>query len=91
MQFPTIHLNGTGADTLLAEYERALDALDDAYEAVSQITVHARDYYVQGNDAFRHAHDEQTARLRALDLVRYEITETIQHLRDQMDARKARR
>lgn len=43
---PIIHLNGTGKETLEAEYETAWRAVKAARDAVGNITVHGRDYYV---------------------------------------------
>jgi hypothetical protein len=63
---PTVHLNGTSRAYLLAELEAAQDALRVAEEALRQVTVHGRDYYVQGPDAYRVARREMDARLDAL-------------------------
>ena len=45
---PTIHLNGTGAKTLMADYEAARNALMDFREKFRAIEFNSRDYYVDG-------------------------------------------
>lgn len=52
LQLPTIHLNGTGAQTLRDHYERADDALYEFIEAFQAIEFNARDYYVDGPEAW---------------------------------------
>lgn len=56
--YPTIHLNGSDKQSLLNEYIAAADAIRDAVAAFNNIDFNARDYYVQGNDAFRAASKE---------------------------------
>ncbi len=52
---PRIHLNGTGAETLISEYEAAMSAIASAIETASNVTVNARDYHVISPEAFRAA------------------------------------
>jgi hypothetical protein len=61
MTLPTIHLNGTSAKDLRSEYDAAADALQTFTEAWGRITCNARDYYVQGPDAYGKARDEREA------------------------------
>jgi hypothetical protein len=70
---PTIHLNGTGSKTLLEELETAHTAITEAIAAVQQITVHGRDYYVQGPHAYGQARTEMDARLTALEQVQRDL------------------
>ena len=56
---PTIHLNGTGRDRLLADYQTAYKLLCTAVNAFADIEFHARDYYVQGDYAFNAARTER--------------------------------
>lgn len=44
---PTVHLNGTGRETLFREYQSAYRAIREAREKFASTTCHARDYYVQ--------------------------------------------
>lgn len=56
---PTIHLNGTGAETLARETENAREALAAAREALAALTCHGRDFYPQGPDAYPQAARER--------------------------------
>lgn len=42
---PTIHLNGTGRDSLIDGLCTASDAINSAYEALKQTAPNGRDYY----------------------------------------------
>lgn len=73
MQVPTIHLNGTSRESLLQEYEAAFHAVHAAYEKVQALTVHGRDYYVQGTTAFPLAQAEHQHRLEQLSTIMHEL------------------
>ena len=67
MRVPTIHLNGTSQESLLSEAKHAFDSVQSAIQAVSQITVHGRDFYPQGGEAIEAAmlaHADVLLRLR---------------------------
>jgi flavin-binding protein dodecin len=64
--FPTVHLNGTSKESLMSQYSNASKALRKAYDAMQEIEVHDRDYYVQGDNAGSDARKEHTRRLKAL-------------------------
>lgn len=69
MMLPTVHLNGTSREALLEQTRTAYGAVQDALEAVAQAAANARDYYVQGPDAYntaRREHDERLDRLRSV-------------------------
>ena len=80
LALPTIHLNGTGPDTLMDSYDTASLALSDAALALRRVELNARDYYVQGPDAFRRAQEEHAARLDRLDAIRAEIIAITEHI-----------
>lgn len=64
MTFPTVHLNGTSGDDLFRQVCEAGSALRRALAAMSEAAPNARDYYPQGDLAFRAAvreHDERCA------------------------------
>lgn len=63
---PTIHLNGTGAKTLYAEYHTAYKAVNAAIDAMAATTCNGRDFYPQGTDAFYQARDERDEALTKL-------------------------
>lgn len=75
MTIPTIHLNGTSKDRLVATLCEASQALDLAYSALKQTAPNGRDYYPQGGDAFSNANDEHVERLLKVDSVKKEIDE----------------
>lgn len=56
---PTIHLNGTGASTLMEEYWAAAKAITAATEALAQATCNARDFYPQGDATWSSARAER--------------------------------
>lgn len=59
MIFPLIHSNGTGRDTLIAEYNDAHDAFEAFKAAFCATTHHGRDFYPLGPDAFAKATQER--------------------------------
>jgi hypothetical protein len=69
---PTVHLNGTGRKDLCDGYMAAYKAARRAFDALADATCNARDYYTQGEDAYRLARDERDRQLKNLrDLIRY--------------------
>lgn len=74
MMVPTVHLNGTGQETLLREVAEARFALGEALSRLCAMTVHGRDYYVQDMEgqhgsSFIRAWKEHEARLSAIQSV----------------------
>lgn len=61
---PTIHLNGTGGQTLWAEYHAAYKAINTAIDTLCDATCNGRDF----NDweTFYKARDERTEALEKL-------------------------
>jgi hypothetical protein len=66
---PTIHLNGTGADSLFAEYRAVRKAVNAARELLVAATCNQRDFYPQGPDAWQQACNERAEALRMLQRV----------------------
>lgn len=66
MRHPTIHLNGTGAKTLLDGYLEAIHQLGQALNAINNIEFNARDYYPQGPGAYTAARAERSTHVEAL-------------------------
>jgi hypothetical protein len=75
MQLPTIHLNGTSKDELIAVLCNASAAIDAAYAALKLAAPNGRDYYPQGPEAFDRARREHESRLAGLDKVKREVDE----------------
>lgn len=71
---PTVHLNGTGATGLKAQYAAAYEAVNAALGPLAQSAPHGRDYYVQkDSEAYAKARDEHVNRLQRLSDVRDEL------------------
>lgn len=58
---PTLHSNGTSQKMLADGYDLAADKLYDFAKAWGAIEFNARDYYVQGPDAWTAALEEREA------------------------------
>ena len=87
MTTPTIHLNGTSAKALQDGYEKANVALGEAMAAVVETAPNARDYYVQGPDAYRTAQAEHDARMAALITICTDMAALASAVYDQEQAR----
>jgi hypothetical protein len=57
---PTIHLNGTSAQNLSAEYYAALKSIQEASNALVNATCNQRDFYPQGDGAWEKARAERS-------------------------------
>ena len=63
---PTIHLNGTAAESLLDQYVAAGQAIRKALDTLAEAEPNARDYYVQPQGAFLTAQSEHRQRINCL-------------------------
>lgn len=75
MKTPTIHLNGTSRDELICGYIAAMEAIQAAIDKLCSTAPNSRDYYTQGDGAFRKAAIEHASRVRRLEAVRLELQE----------------
>jgi hypothetical protein len=66
---PTIHLNGTGAATLEAEYQAARLAVAAAADKLAAATLNLRDFYPQEPGNWEKAKAERAEMLKALESV----------------------
>jgi hypothetical protein len=66
---PTIHLNGTGADSLYREYQAVRRAIAAAADALAAATCNQRDFYPQDPAAWQRARDERAEAFRLLQQV----------------------
>jgi hypothetical protein len=66
---PSIHINGTGAADLEAQYRAVRYAIGDAIRLLEHATCNARDFYPQEPGAWQRARDERTEAFRLLRLV----------------------
>jgi len=77
---PTVHLNGTSKEQLLADYGAAVTKLRTAIDAVANAWPHPRDYYTQGGntiDLAIHQHQDRLKRLRSVLAELDEIREAL--------------
>lgn len=72
---PTIHMNGTSAQSLLDDICAALDAIRTAEDAMRKVTPNGRDYYPQGENAILEALRQHANRLHNLHAVHNELEE----------------
>jgi hypothetical protein len=82
---PLVHLGGTGGERLLEGYMTAISAISDALDALGLTAPNARDYYPQGDDAFRQARAEHDRRMNALRQARAELEMIAENIADQND------
>lgn len=80
---PTVHLNGTGYKDLYAGYEAAYHAVRAAQEAIGNIEFNARDYYVQGPEAWSKAQDHRIEQRQALANVEEYLLQHLLSLQEQ--------
>ncbi len=69
-------MNGTPGKLLYADYENAMNRLQDAVDALNNATLNGRDYYPQGQQAFEDARDHRIDMRQKLASV-YEDLQTI--------------
>lgn len=85
---PTVHLNGTSGDILEAQLLRVVSDLRTALGSAHDATPNARDYYVQGSDAFPAASNQHVRRVGLLQAVLKEYDELLEAVTDQNEQRK---
>lgn len=90
MIVPTIHLNGSSAESLLDQIETASDRLTVAMDALCAMAPNARDYYPQGDAAYSAAKREHDRRVEKLREVSAELTYLYNAIGEQADARSRR-
>lgn len=56
---PTIHLNGTGPQTLRDDYHSVYQAVREVVVALEKAEFNPRDFYPQGDDAWAQARKER--------------------------------
>ena len=74
MMVPTVHLNGTSAASLVEGYCNAAFGLRNAIDIIcASAAPNARDFYVQGPDAYAKAAEEHRMRILKLREVLTEL------------------
>ena len=80
MIHPTIHSNGTSKQALYDQMRAAWDALRAARRAIADAAPNGRDYYPQGDEAFREAVRQHHARLKAVGEAMADYEVMLMHL-----------
>lgn len=75
---PTIHLNGSSAESLREDYLNAYRAVNAAYDALVKCNPNARDYYVAPGTLHKAIH-EQVERQNALTKIAEELSDLMTH------------
>ena len=79
LTYPSIHMNGTSAKSLIEGYVAGYEAIGQAIHALQNNAPHGRDYYPQGDEAYKKAREEHEARVSHLLAVQDEIQEICLH------------
>ena len=88
---PSIHLNGSSAESLLEGYAEAYKALVTAHGILRATAPNARDYYVQGPNAYAQAVKEHDDRMTRVNEVRAEIETLMEKVERDVLERQRRR
>ena len=83
ISIPTVHMNGTSDDALLGQAIKAYYALEDAEQALYDMTPNDRDYYQQGDGAGDEARRQHLLRLEAIRNIRNELEVIAGGIQDQ--------
>jgi hypothetical protein len=78
---PTIHLNGTGAETLWRQYQEARYAIGNAMNLIQSMEFHPRDYHLVSG-AWDKAVKQMSARLEQLQRISDEFAEIENHIEE---------
>lgn len=80
MRLPSKHSNGTGKDILIKQYDELSTAFNNFVKKWEEIDFNARDYYIQGPEAWREASSERENLSKKLIDVSLYINEIREHL-----------
>lgn len=83
MILPTVHLNGTGIESLMAQYNNAYYALTEAIRKMAAAAPNGRDYYLQGPGVWQSAVAEHEDRMKRVQAVMEEIGKIGEYLGDE--------
>ena len=84
---PVIHMNGTGAEDLMAGYENIYDCIIKLQAAMEKCIVHGRDYYPldedHDGDSYRAAWNERYKHSKAVNDFNHYILHHMVHISEQ--------
>ena len=72
--FPLIHMNGNNGQTLLEEYQKAMEAVINLRDAFGKIEFHSRDYYPLGMEVYDNAKAQRLDMLRMINDLDFYLT-----------------
>lgn len=81
LTIPTVHMNGSGAKNLNEQYRGALEAIQEARQALP--VPHGRDYYVQEEGAYEKARAQFEDQVRKLGEVEEQLSGILLGILDQ--------
>jgi hypothetical protein len=79
---PTLHLNGTSSRMLDEGYREVYYSLTDAIKSFEKVEFNGRDYYPQGEEAWKRAREEFADRVLRIEGVQKEILEVLEHIQN---------
>jgi hypothetical protein len=85
---PTVHMNGTSGGMLLEGFLDCCRKVREAVEMLERNGPNARDYYLQGDDAYGQASREHAARINRLLAVAVDLEELAGDVQEQQDKRQ---
>jgi hypothetical protein len=88
---PTVHLNGTSGEELLAQLNTAILQLIQARRAVVAAAPNGRDYYLQGDQALQLVMAQHERRCADLSRMLAEVEEMRDHVQAVMDFKAEQR
>ncbi len=83
VSIPTIHMNGTSAESLLKDLMTAYHATAQLQSAMRDVTPNARDYYTQGDEAATKARNDHATRQKMISDIRTDLETIIIGIQDQ--------
>lgn len=89
MLMPSIHLNGSAPRQLIEDNLDAAHHVREALAALARAAPNGRDYYPQGEGAYRQARAEHDARADKLRSILTDLDALSEHVSALMDRRRA--
>lgn len=87
MILATIHLNGTSVEVLYEQQIAVSHACRALLRALENAAPNGRDYYPQGDEAFRAAAEQHLQKVRSVEALLADTYTVLEHLADERDRR----
>lgn len=85
IRVPTVHMNGTPSSRLRDDAIAVTDRLHEVLIAMDTASPNARDYYPQGDNAFRQAVEQHNDRVLRVQSVIAELVAIVEQIDDQVE------